>query len=245
MANMIAVWGSPESGKTTFSMKLAEALYNKLHGRCSIVIVFTDIVTPSLPVMFPNYKSEKLFSIGTILSKADFFADDIVSNMVMSKDYANLGYLGYKENENKYSFPEYTEAKAKYFYEILGAIADYIIVDCMAMPDANNLTKVALENADKIIRLSTPDLKGMSFYLSHASTFLSGGYLKNSNIDVINIVRPEFAISMLDVGNRFGNVSYIAPYSEMLAEQYMEAQLTGKLKDKKYMQIVRSIAEVI
>ena len=104
MGKLIAVWGSPDSGKTTFSVKLAEALYNRSRGKSAVIVVFTDIVTPTIPVIFPNFRSEDVFSVGTILTKPDFFADDVVSNMVMTKDRMNLGYLGYKDSENKHSF---------------------------------------------------------------------------------------------------------------------------------------------
>ena len=55
MGKLIAVWGSPDSGKTTFSVKLAEALYNRSRGKSAVIVVFTDIVTPSIPVIFPNW----------------------------------------------------------------------------------------------------------------------------------------------------------------------------------------------
>ena len=142
MGKLIAVWGSPGSGKTTFSVKLAEALYNRSRGKSAVIVVFTDIVTPTIPVIFPNFRSEDVFSVGTILTKPDFFADDVVSNMVMTKDRMNLGYLGYKDSENKHSFPDYTEEKAKYLYDVLVGIADYVIVDCMSIPDSNFLTSV-------------------------------------------------------------------------------------------------------
>ena len=103
MGKLIAVWGSPGSGKTTFSVKLAEALYNRSRGKSAVIVVFTDIITPTIPIIFPNFRSEDVFSVGSILSKPDFFADDVVSNMVMTKDRMNLGYLGYKDSENHHS----------------------------------------------------------------------------------------------------------------------------------------------
>ena len=70
MGKLIAVWGSPDSGKTTFSVKLAEALYNRSRGKSAmrseaskVIIVFTDIVTPTIPVIFPNFRSEDVFSV--------------------------------------------------------------------------------------------------------------------------------------------------------------------------------------
>lgn len=153
MGKLIAVWGSPDSGKTTFSVKLAEALYNRSRGKSAVIVVFTDIVTPTIPVIFPNFRSEDVFSVGTILTKPDFFADDVVSNMVMTKDRMNLGYLGYKDSENKHSFPDYTEEKAKVknsIYEewcdtLIACQNDRTLKDTL-MPVVSKLTDVRLVN---------------------------------------------------------------------------------------------------
>jgi len=243
MGKLIAVWGSPDSGKTTLSVKLAEALYNRSRGKSAVIVVFTDIVTPSIPVIFPNFRSEDVFSVGTILSKPDFFADDVVSNMVMTKDRMNLGYLGYKDSENRYSFPEYTEEKAKYFYDVLVGIADYVIVDCMSLPDANYLTRVALENADQVIRLSTPDLKCLSFQMSQLKTFVSRGYLRENDVAVMNIPRIEFHLAAADARTQHGRIAFTIPYCSSLTEQYMEGNLYEPMKDKRFMQTMKAIAE--
>ena len=115
MGKLIAVCGSAGSGKTTFSVKFAETLYHRSHGKHSVIALFCDIVTPSIPVIFPNRREEDLFSVGSVLSKTDFYADDVVSHMMMTKDRMNLGYLGYLSGENKNSFPEYKDVRAKNF----------------------------------------------------------------------------------------------------------------------------------
>ncbi len=243
MGKLIAVWGAPGSGKTTLSVKLAEALYHRSRGKSAVIVVFADIVTPSIPVVFPNYRSEDVFSVGSVLSKPDFFADDVVSAVVMTKDKMNLGYLGYKDGENQHSYPVYTEAKAKYFYDILVGIADYVIVDCMALPDANYLTKVALENAASIIRLSTPDLKCISFQMSQLKSFTSRGYLAGKEVAVMNIPRQELNLAAADAKIHLGKIAYTVPYCSTLMEQYMEGCLYESMKDKKFMQIIRAVAE--
>ena len=243
MSKLIAVWGSPGSGKTAFSIKLAEALYNRSRGKCAVIVVFTDIVTPTIPVIFPNFRSEDVYSIGSILSKPDFFADDVVSNMVMTKSRMNLGYLGYKDGENNHSFPEYTAEKAKYFYDVLVGIADYVIVDCMSLAESNNLTQMAIENADQIVRLSTPDLKCLSFQMSQFKTFASRGYLRENEVSVMNIPRQEFNLAAADARSHLGKISFTIPYCSSLAEQYLEGCLYEPMKDKKFMQTIKAIAE--
>lgn len=245
MGKLIAVWGAPGSGKTTLSVKLAEALYERSRGKSAVIVVFTDVVTPTLPVVFPNFRSEDVFSIGSVLSKPDFFADDVVSNIVMTKDRMNLGYMGYKDGENLHSYPEYTEAKAKYFYDVLVGIADYVIVDCMTMPDSSFLTKVALENADQIIRLSMPDLTCISFQMSQMKIFASRGYLKDTDVSVMNITRQELNMAATDARAHLGKIVFTVPYCPSLMEQYMEGVLYEPMKDKKFMQTVRAIAESV
>ena len=45
MGKLIAVWGTPESGKSTFSVKLAETIYHHFRERRSVVLVFTDDIS--------------------------------------------------------------------------------------------------------------------------------------------------------------------------------------------------------
>ena len=243
MGKLIAVWRTPNSGKTTLSVKLAEAIYGRSRGKSSVIVVFTDIVTPTLPVVFPNFRSEDIYSVGSVLSKPDFFADDVVSNIVMTKNRMNLGYLGYKDGENRHSYPEYTETKAKYFFNILVGIADFVIVDCMSMLDFSLLTRVALENADQTVRLATPDLKCISFRMSQMKIFASHGYLKDSDVAVMNIPRQDLNLSAADARTHFGKIEFTVPYCPGIVEQYMEGFLYEGMKDKKFMQTVKAIAE--
>ena len=243
MGKLIAVWGAPNSGKSTLSVKLAEAIYGRSRGKSIIIVVFTDIVTPTLPVVFPNLRSEDIFSVGSVLSKPDFFADDVVSNIVMTKRKMNLGYMGYKDGENRHSYPEYTEMKAKHFYDVLVGIADFVIVDCMSMLDFSLLTRVALKNADQTVRLSTPDLKCISFRMSQMKIFASHGYLKDSDVAVMNIPRQELNLSAADARTHLGKIEFTIPYCPGIMEQYMEGVLYEEMKDKKFMQTVKAIVE--
>ena len=49
---IIAVWGSPASGKSTFAVKLATAIYDNFES--TVIVLFTDLETPMIPVIFPN-----------------------------------------------------------------------------------------------------------------------------------------------------------------------------------------------
>ena len=131
----------------------------------------------------------------------------------------------------------------KYLYDVLVGIADYVIVDCMSLPDSNFLTSVALENADQIIRLSTPDLKCLSFQMSQLKTFASRWYLRENDVAVMNIPREEFNLAAADARLHLGKIAFTVPYCSSLIEQYMEGSLYEPMKDKKFMQTIKAIAE--
>lgn len=78
MGKIIAVWGTPNSGKTAFTMKLAGHLYETGRRRqAKVVAVLTDVIAPSMPVVFPLYRSEDIYSLGELLAKTTITADDI------------------------------------------------------------------------------------------------------------------------------------------------------------------------
>ncbi len=59
-ATVIAVWGSPGSGKSTFSALLSRYL---TRNKTKAIILSPDINTPMLPVWFPNENIENAMSI--------------------------------------------------------------------------------------------------------------------------------------------------------------------------------------
>ena len=123
---IIAVWGSPHAGKTAFAVKFAENLYQRTRG--AVVVLHCDLLTPTLPILFPNAREQDLFSVGTVLAKPNIFRGDIVSNLVTVKERQNLGFLGYRTGENRYSFPTFGRVKVTEFFAVLSDLADSIVV---------------------------------------------------------------------------------------------------------------------
>ena len=83
MSKLIAIWGSPNSGKTSFATKLAQCIYEKYSA--SVLMLSTDYETPTLPILFPNMKADELFSIGVSLSKTDVVQNEVVKSIVTVK----------------------------------------------------------------------------------------------------------------------------------------------------------------
>ena len=72
MSKIIAVCGAPESGKTTFALKLAHSLNNK--GKKKVLYVSFDLTIPALSYLFPNCKDSELYSIGKVLDNTDIYS---------------------------------------------------------------------------------------------------------------------------------------------------------------------------
>ena len=62
---MLAVWGSPGSGKTTAAVKLAVRLAQQ---KRDVVLLLCDMNTPMLPCICPPNELEEEHSLGSILA---------------------------------------------------------------------------------------------------------------------------------------------------------------------------------
>lgn len=244
MSKMIAVWGTPNSGKTAFSLKLAESIYaTERRRKPMIMVVLADVISPSIPVIFPNMRSEDVYSIGDLLAKPSLSVEDVFSYTMSLRGRENIGILGYKEKEHCHSHPEYNREKAKSFFGILLANTDYVIVDCMCDPLASVMTDEALTEADQTIWLSTPDLKCLSYSMSQTPHFIQAGWLKPNRISVINGSNNGVAMSVSDVRTPVGKASFTLPFSSALYEQAEEGRMSEELRDRKFMGVIRMIAE--
>ena len=61
----------------------------------------------------------------------------------------------------------------------------------------------------------------------------------------MNIPREEFNLAAADARLHLGKIAFTIPYCSMLTEQYMEGNLYEPLKDKKFMQTIKTIAEKV
>ena len=79
--------------------------------------------------------------------------------------------------------------------------------------------------------------------MSQQKIFASHGYLRENDVAVMNIPREEFNLAAADARLHLGKIAFTVPYCSTLTEQYMEGNLYEPLKDKKFMQTIRAIAE--
>ena len=240
MSKLIAVCGGPDSGKTTFSLKLAQEIYWQKKGN-TVLFLSPDLEVPSLGFLFPNSKDQELYSIGKALDKTDIYKEDVMRQFVNVKTMLNFAFLGFKLGENKYSYPQPTEDKAGQFFSALRSTADYIVVDCTCREE-DLISRLAKRDCDVAIQLFNPDIRSMVYYASCVNQFIA---IEGKKIKVLNIQDNDLYLPIEETKAAFGGVDYILPYSRPIKQQTITGTLSEKLYDKAYRKITEEIAEKI
>lgn len=86
---VLAVWGSPGSGKTTVAVRLAKYLADR---RRNVVLLLCDMTAPMLPCICPASELECERSLGSVLAAAHVSEVLVKNNLVTHK---RLGYQPY------------------------------------------------------------------------------------------------------------------------------------------------------
>ena len=237
MSKMIAVCGSPESGKTTASLKLAQELYYQKKG--SVIFLSPDMRVPSMAFIFPHSKTSDLYSIGKALDKTDIYQEDILKQLVPVKTMRDFGFFGYTAGENRYSYPRPTEDKITALFRVMKEIADYVVVDCVSDSD-DLITRMAINRADNVIQMVTPDLKSIAYYTSQAEMYEN---IAERGIKALCIRDRDVYLPIEEVKIHFKDVSFILPYSRPLKQQVITGTLSERLADINYRIQVAAIAK--
>ena len=75
---VLAVWGSPGSGKTTVAVRLAKYLADK---RRNVILLLCDMTAPMLPCICPAADLECERSLGSVLAAAHV-SENLVKNKI-------------------------------------------------------------------------------------------------------------------------------------------------------------------
>ncbi len=207
-----------------------------------MLMLSCDNFTPTLPFLFPNSKSEELFSVGVPLSKAEITQQEVIKSIVTLKGKPNLGFLGYMDGENKYTYPDYDETKALALLSVLKSLADYVIVDCTASLD-NILSATAILESNAIIRLAAPTLKSISFFSSQIPLYADPKYRRNDHIVGLNVTEADCYMPIDEIKTHLKEVSFTLPYCREIRQQSIDGMLTKAVSDKKYSAKLKAIAD--
>lgn len=224
---MLAVWGSPGSGKTTVAVKLAAKLAMQ---KRNVVLLLCDMNTPMLPCICPPGELEEEHSLGSILAAAHVSESLVRHNCITHKKFRHLALLGMRKGENEYTYPPYERTQAEELLQCLRGIAPYIIVDCGSAIANDILSAIALMEADAVLRLVNCDLKSISYLSSQLPLLRESQWDSEKQYKTASNVRPNEASSHIE--QVLGSVAFQIPHSGEVAAQVLEGNLFQELSMK-------------
>jgi MinD-like ATPase involved in chromosome partitioning or flagellar assembly len=237
---ILAVWGSPGSGKTVTVIKIAKALESMKH---SVAIVLCDDEIPMIPILLPNGKQHNYLSIGELLSQPRISQAEILKYSIPYGN-DNISLLGYILEDNEMKYPEYSPSTAKSLLISLSRLVDNIIIDCSNHISSNVLSIVSLESADVVLRVVNASLKSYMYIRSQRQLLVDSRFHYEKYKTVLNNISPGQDDSTYS--NLFGKTSYILPHCPTIIEQYETGKLTDSLfgrEAKRYEPIINEIVK--
>ena len=208
MSKIITVWGNPGCGKSMFCCCLAKVL---TAGKEKALIINADSSTPMLPVWMPERILETSASIGNVLTGLEINTALVAERVTILKEYPFIGVMGYAAGENPFSYPELKYDKIKLFIAEAAKLVDYIILDCSANM-LNFFTPTAIEAADVIVRIITPDLRGLNYLRAHKPLLTDDKFHYDSHLTFAGLARPFHAIDEMD--HLIGGFDGLLPYAK-------------------------------
>ena len=224
---VLAVWGSPGSGKTTVAVRLAKYLADK---RRNVILLLCDMTAPMLPCICPAADLECERSLGSVLAAAHVSENLVKNNLVTHKRLGYLTMLGMLKGENEYTYPPYNEVQARELIDCLREIAPYVVIDCGSYIANDILSAVALMEADSVLRLANADLKSISYLSSQLPLLRDAKWDTDKQYKTASNVKPQQAGDHMS--QALGTVAFTLPHSAELEGQYLAGNLLADLSMK-------------
>lgn len=224
---MLAVWGSPGSGKTTVAVKLAARLAMQ---KRDVALLLCDMNTPMLPCICPPGELEEEHSLGSILAATHVSESLVRHNCITHKRFRHLTLLGMRKGENEYTYPPYERTQAEELLQCLRGIAPYIIIDCGSYIANDILSAIALMESDAVLRLVNCDLKSISYLSSQLPLLRESKWDADKQYKVASNVRANEASGHIE--QVLGSVALQIPHSEEVFAQVLEGNLFTELSMK-------------
>ncbi len=219
---IIAVWGTPNCGKSTVSLKLAKHLADKGKG---VLIIMDDPFCPNLPVVTTQPKDAK--SIGALMIAQSISQQAILSSCVsLAKNIAVLGYI---LGDNIYRYVNYSRSRAEELIMLTRHIFDVIIIDCDSRISKSALSAAALEMSDMVVRMMECTRKCISAIESENSLLLENFYKLSKTIGCYSKVTVNQ--DAIAYQSKY-SARIILPYCDELEHQMETVQLLDSLSGK-------------
>ena len=241
MSKVITVWGSPGSGKSMFCCILAKALTKE---KQKAIIINADLSTPMLPVWLPEQMIEANASVGQVLSSMEIDTTLVASKVTVLKSYPFIGVMGYSAGENPLSYPEVKYDMVLKLIEAAKKLVDFVILDCCSNM-TNVFTPAAIEAGDAIVRILTPDLKGVNYLKAHQPLLVDSRFRYNEHLTFAGMARPFHALD--EMSYIIGGFDGLLPYGKEIDRCATEGGMFRAINycNPKYVASLNKVLEVV
>ena len=223
LKRMFRCWpygGSPSSGKTTVSVKLAKHLADK---KRNVALLLCDMTAPMLPCICPPSDLEWERSLGSILAATHVTDTLIKQNCITHKKISYLTLIGMLKGENVFTYPPYNAELATELLDHLRDVGPYVIIDCSSYIANDILSAVALMEADSVLRLVNCDLKSISYLSSQLPLLKDNKWDADKQYKVASNIKTNQASEHIE--QVLGNVAFKIPHSDELENQALAGDL--------------------
>lgn len=224
---VLAVWGSPGSGKTVTAVKIAKHLASQ---KKNVILLLCDMTAPMLPCICPPSDLECDRSLGSVFAAQHIPVNLIKHNLTTHKKLSHLTIMGLRKGENEYTYAACTKEQAEELLAGLREIAPYVVVDCSSYIANDILSAVALMEADSVLRLANCDLKSVGYLSSQLPLLRELQWDEDKQYKTAANIKPMQAADR--IGQVLGSVAFQLPYSAELEEQYLAGNLLDDLSMK-------------
>lgn len=216
--NLTIVWGSSGAGKTAVALSLAAALAKKHEDT---LVISNDSRTPALPVYLPgNTGLIGANSLGALLEQPVVSEGTLKDRIHRHPKSEHLFFMGYVSGEvmGITYRPPHREIITSLLQQLQQSPFRHVIIDGDASPIYDPMTLFALEHAQQVVRVVTPDVKGYEWQKAQLS------WLRNSelfhaerHIKAANYISPTTPLAAAQ--SVFGGFDYELPQARQVADK--------------------------
>ncbi|MFI3249932.1 MAG: AAA family ATPase [Eubacteriales bacterium] len=225
---IVAVMGSPSSGKTVTTIKLAMALAS--HKK-SVVIVALDRQCPVIPYVLSS-KEEQPLSLGEFFSE-EKHADPLPTLTVPNHTFLEIIGYGLEDCQGNVTEDDVCQLLTK-----AQSQADYVLVDCSSNFE-EVATITAVELADVVIQVGSADTKGLSYY-ANVDKLLDVG--KRGVFVMGNLRKGQ---DFPSISKSYGGVRHCFPFCLEIHRQWLETKLFHPLEEKNSQKYQKVMAKLV
>lgn len=237
---VLAVWGSPGSGKSVIAAKIACALARQ---KKNVILLLCDQTAPMLPVLCSSKDLIRGKSLGTLFSAPEINEGLVRKTLTAHKTLPHLAILGMKKGENEFTHAPCTRECAQQLLTTLRRLSPYVVVDCTSYLAHDLLSTVAITESNGVLALSTCELKSLAFFHSQSVLLRELLMEEDTCFKALSDIRPNQDEE--GAAQALGGVPCRLHHMKELEEQVLAGEVFSPLKGKQSKTFGRELSVVV